>query len=160
MVDTAKVQDRRSVRFETVEDALADVGRIVAADNAGTLRNSGNWTAGQAFGHVAGWINYAYEGFPLQTPWFIRIILRMKLKKLLREGMPAGVRIPKVPNGTCATDAMSTEDGAARLRQALKRLASDEPTKYDSTAFGPMPNEQRFALNLRHAELHLSFLHP
>lgn len=160
MVNTAKVQDRRSVRFNIVEDALADIDRIVAADQAGTLRTCGNWTAGQAFGHVAGWIDYVYEGFPLQTPWFIRIILRMKLKKLLREGMPAGVRIPKVPNGTCATDAMSTEDGAQRLREAFHRLASDEPTKYDSPAFGAMPNDQRVALNLRHAELHLSFLHP
>ncbi len=160
MIDTARVQDRRRIRFETVEDALADVDRIVAAEAAGTLRTCGNWTAGQAFGHVAGWINYAYEGFPLKTPWFIRIFLRMKLKKMLRDGMPAGVRIPRVPNGTCATDAMSTQDGAQRLRQALHRLACDEPTKYDSTAFGPMPNEQRVALNLRHAELHLSFLHP
>ncbi|MCH7591669.1 MAG: DUF1569 domain-containing protein [Planctomycetes bacterium] len=160
MVDTANAQDRRSVRFNSVEDALADVDRIVAADEAGTLRSCGNWTAGQAFGHVAGWINYAYEGFPLKTPWFIRIFLRMKLKKMLREGMPAGVRIPRVEGGTCATDAMSTQDGAHQLRQALTRLASDEPIKYDSTAFGPMPNEQRVALNLRHAELHLSFLHP
>ena len=119
MVDTAKSQDRRSVRFETVEKALADVDRIVAADEAGTLRSCGNWTAGQAFGHVAGWINYAYEGFPLKTPWFIRIILRMKLKKMLREGMPAGVRIPRVQGGTCATDAMSTEDGAKLAPQSV-----------------------------------------
>lgn len=159
-VETSKAE-RRKLNFATIDDLLAEVERVVAAERAGKLRRTGNWTAGQVLGHLAAWASYGYEGYPMKPPpFFIRWILRAKVKKYLREGMPAGVRIPGVPNGTFAIDALSTEDGATRLRQALRRLKSGEPCKYDSPAFGPMSHADRIALNLRHAELHLGYLHP
>ncbi len=159
-VNTTEVADRRRLRFATIDELLADVDRIVTAETSGTLRRTGNWTAGQVFGHIATWSNYAYEGYPFRPPWFIRWILRKKKAVYLRNGMPAGVRIPKVPNGTFGTEEMSTEEGANRLRRALLRLKNGEPAKFDSPAWGEMPLEERIALNLRHAELHMSFLHP
>jgi hypothetical protein len=159
-VDTAKVHDRRRLRFGSIDEALADIDRIVDADAAGTLRRTGNWTAGQVFTHVAAWINYGYDGYPLGAPpWFIRIILRWQLKKYMRDGLPAGVRIPRIDGGTLGAEPLTTSDGADQLRKALRRLASDEPVRYDSPAFGPMSHEDRIQLNLRHADLHLSFLH-
>lgn len=155
-----KNAQRRRLRFLTVDELLAELDRIVASEKAGSLRRTGNWTAGQAFGHLATWLNFAYEGYPFRPPWFIRWILRKKKAVYLRDGMPAGVRIPKVPNGTFGTELMSTEEGAKRLRSALFRLNCGEPPKFDSPAFGKMSQEERVALNLRHAELHLSFLHP
>jgi len=160
LINTAKVSDRRRLRYATVDEVLADVDRIVAAEKAGTLRRTGNWTAGQVFGHLATWSDYAYEGYPFRPPWFIRWILRKKKAVYLRDGMPAGVRIPRVPNGTFGTEEMSTQEGAQRLRRALLRLKSGEPAKFDSPAWGKMPLDERIALNLRHAELHMSFLHP
>lgn len=161
IVDTAKLKDRRTLRFITVEEALADIDRIVASDKAGTLRCAGNWTAGQNFGHVAAWINFAYEGFPLKPPPLpIRLILKFMKGKYLRNGLPAGVKIPGVAAGTFAFDPLTTEEGAARLKKALLRLKSNEPAPHDSPAFGKMSHEDRVALNLRHAELHLSFLLP
>lgn len=159
-VAKAKVSDRRSLRFDTIDDVLAEVDRIVDAEKAGKLRRSGNWTAGQTFGHLAAWINYSYDGYPFKTPWFIRLILRLRVKKYLRDGLPAGVRIPKVKAGTYATEALSTEEGAEQLHRALARLKSNEPANADSPAFGKLSNETRIGLNLRHAELHLGFLHP
>ena len=140
-------------------DQLAPRRRTLAAEWAGTLRRSGNWTAGQVFGHLATWINYGYEGYPMRLPWFIRMLIRRKLPGYLRDGMPAGVRIPNVAGGTYGTDLLSTEEGATRLRAALARMLR-EPARYDSPAFGKMPEPQRIELNLRHAELHLGFLLP
>ncbi|GJQ25184.1 MAG: hypothetical protein HBSAPP02_02160 [Phycisphaerae bacterium] len=161
MIQTKTVVDRRKLRFRTIDEVLADVDRIVAADKAGTLRTTGNWTAGQALGHVAAWASYPYEGFPLgKLPWFVRVILRMIGKRILRKGMTPGVKIPKVPGGTFGIEVISTEEGAARLRAAFERMKRGEPAKYDSPAWGPMTDEDRIGLNLRHAELHLSFLHP
>lgn len=156
MVDTAKVADRRRLRFADTGELLAEIDRVVAADQAGRLRCCGNWTAGQAMGHVATWINYGYEGYPRQVspPWFIRIVL-----KYLRDGMPAGVRIPRIDAGTLGTEPLSTEEGAARLRRAVERLTR-EPARFPSPAFGAMSEHDRVQLNLRHAELHLGFLHP
>lgn len=158
-VKTGKVTDRRTLRFSTIDDLLKDVDRLVAADRAGKLRHTGNWTAGQAMGHLATWINFAYEGYPDHPPWFIRMFLKLKRRKYITVGMDAGVRIPGIQGGTRGTEAMSTQEGADRLRKALQRLQS-EPAKYGSPAWGPMSPEDRIALNLRHAELHLSFQHP
>lgn len=161
MIATKQVKDRRSLRFNSITELQADIDRVVAAGKAGKLRCTGNWTAGQAMGHIAAWINYSYDGYPMgPPPWVIRVILGFLKKKYLRQGMPAGVEIPKVKGGTFATEPLSTEEGAARLRKAVARLASGEPAKFPSPAWGEMPAEERIALNLRHAELHLSFLHP
>ncbi|GMU33276.1 MAG: DUF1569 domain-containing protein [Planctomycetia bacterium] len=160
MINTKHVTDRRTLRFNSVEDVLADIDRIVAAEKAAKLRTTGNWTAGQAMGHVAEWINYAYKGYPIgPPPWLIRVILGFLKNRYLRKGLPAGVMIPKVKNGTFATDNLSIDDGATRLREALRRLSSGEPAKFKSPALGDLPDSERIALNLRHAELHLSFLH-
>ena len=161
MIDTAKVQDHRKLRFDRIPDLLAEIDRIVEADEAGRLKCSGNWSAGQAMGHVAAWIEYGYVGYPMKPPpWFIRFILRIAGKKYIRKGMPMGVKIPGVPEGTFGVEPMTTRDGADRLRKAAKRLEFGEATSYDSPAFGPMSFEDRIQLNLRHAELHLGYLHP
>jgi hypothetical protein len=157
-VNTANVQ-RRKLCFETIGDALAEIERIVAAERSGALKHVGNWAPGQIMGHVAAWINYSYEGYPVRRPpWFIRVILRWLVKKYLRDGMRPGVRIPGIEGGTVGIEPLSTAEGAERLRRALERLASDEPARYDSPAFGAMSPADRIQLNLRHAELHLSFL--
>ncbi len=158
MINTAKSADRRSLRYSTIDELLRDIDALVQADQVGSLRPVGNWTLGQAFGHLAAWIAFGFDGYPFdRPPWLIRVILRRKGKKYLRDGMAAGVRIPKVKNGTYATEVIATEEGAKQLTQALQRLQDGEPAKYDSPAFGPMSHDDRVRLNLRHAELHLSF---
>ncbi len=159
MIDTGKVQDRRKLRFASIDELLADVERIVAADRAGALRRTGNWTAGQVFGHLATWINFAYEGYPFKVPWFVKLFVRAKKQTYLRDGMPAGVRLPRTEDGTFGTEPMTTSEGAERLRAAVARLRS-EPARFDSPAWGPMTLEEQITLALRHAELHLGFLHP
>ncbi len=85
----------------------------------------------------------------------------MLKKSILTKPMRAGMKLgPRTPGGTFGTEVLSTEEGASRLRTSLARVQRGEPPKYHSPAFGPMPEEERIALNLRHAELHLGFLHP
>ena len=158
-VNTANTPGFRVLRFTTIGDAMAEIDRIVAADQAGKLIHTGNWTAGQVFGHIASWIEYGYVGYPMKPPpWIIRVMLRMRVKKYLRDGMPRGVRIPGVENGTFGIEPLSTAEGADRLRRAFLRLKNGELAVHDSPAFGPMSHPDRIELNLRHAELHLGFL--
>lgn len=150
---------RRQLRFESIDDAMQEVERIVAAHRDGRLRASGNWTPGQALAHVAAWIEYGYDGYPIAPPpWFVRPMLRMMLKRYLSRGMPSGVRIPGTAEGTVGQDDMPVEAAAERLRAAFERLRQKEPARHPSPAFGPMSHDDRIRLNLRHAELHLGFL--
>lgn len=158
-VDTARVERRRKLRFADIDELLAELDRIMEAERAGRLRRTGNWTVGQTFGHLAAWIDFAYEGYPFKTPWLIRMLIRPRIPGYIRDGLPAGVHIPKAPRGTYGIEPLSTEEGLRRLRAALERLKG-EPARHDSPGFGHVSDEDRVALNLRHAELHLSFLHP
>jgi hypothetical protein len=83
----------------------------------------------------------------------------MRKKKFLRGSMPVGVRIPGVENGTLGIDLLSTDEGAARYRAAMQRLAREAPT-LPNVIFGPLTHDEWKQLHLRHAELHLGFMKP
>jgi hypothetical protein len=157
-VDTRATSDYRTLRFDSIDACGAEIHRILAADEDGTLRATGNWTPGQIMAHVASWIEYGYDGFPIgPPPFFVRWILRLRLRKMLEGGMPRGVRIPRVEKGTVGMDDMELSAAAERLLNALQRLKNRDEAKFDSPAFGPMSHDDRIKLNLRHAELHIGF---
>ena len=158
-VDTAKVCDRRMLRFESIDQVLAEVDRLVVAERAGRLRRLGNWTLGQALGHLTVWAEYSYTGSPLKPPFFIKWMLRLRKQKFLHEPMRAGVKIPGVEGGTLATDPMPLDEALVRLRRVMERLKTEVPTA-PNTIFGPLTHDEWIAINLRHAELHLGFLVP
>ncbi len=158
-IANAKAPEYRKLRFSNLDELLAEIDRVVAADREGRLKTSGNWTPGQILAHLASWIEYGYNGFPMgKPPWIIRVILGFRLKSYLENGMPRGVKIPGTKEGTFGMDKMSTEDGAKRLKAAIMRLKDNEPYAYDSPAFGKLGDADRVRLNLRHAELHLGYL--
>ncbi len=149
----------RKLRFNSIADVYKDLDRIEQFHQNGRLRTTGNWSAGQIMAHLAAWIEYGYDGYPLKSPpWFIRWFLRLRLPKMLESGMPRGVKIPGIPGGTVGADDIPTDQGITRLRQAFQRLENGEQAKHDSPAFGSMSHEDRIRLNLRHAELHLGYL--
>lgn len=60
--DTRKAS-HRPLRFDSPAELLSEIDRILAAERAGTLRATGNWSAGTIFGHVAAWMNYPTTAF-------------------------------------------------------------------------------------------------
>jgi hypothetical protein len=159
MVNTGKVIGRRKLRFATVEDALADVNALVAAQRAGTLQSLGNWTLGQALGHLAMWITFAYDGTPITPPLWARLLMRLGKKKFMYGSLPAGFRIPRIKGGTLGIEPISLDEGVDRYRRAMQWLQSECPA-LPNPAFGRLTHDEWIALHLRHAELHLSFFQP
>ena len=159
LVDTGKVAGRRILRFESLDEMLADVDRLVQAEKAGRLKHVGNWTLGQVLGHLAVWTEYSYTGPPIKAPLFIKLMLRLRKRKFLYGPMRAGVKIPGVKGGTLATEPMAVDEARGRLRRATERLKTEAPT-VPNIIFGPLSHDEWIALILRHAELHLGFLIP
>ena len=152
---------RRPLRFETVDDALAEAERLVEADRAGRLGRAGNWDLGLTLGHLATWAGFAFDGYPaeIHPPLPVRLIARAMRKRILEKGMMPGVKLGKTPGGTVGLEPMSAEEGLQRFRTALERLRSSPPTG-DNPVFGKLTHDQWIQLNLRHAELHLGFQVP
>jgi len=155
-IDTSKVPNRRHLHFKSVDEALREVDQLAVAERAGGLTQLGNWTLGQALGHVATWAEYSYTGAPLKVPFIVKFFLRMGKKKFLYSPMKAGVRIPRVPGGTLAIDPMPLDEAQHRCRSAFERLDRQCPT-HPNIIFGTLMHAEWINLNLRHAELHLSF---
>jgi hypothetical protein len=161
MINTKKVSDRRKLRFESLDEAVRDAEALVVAERRGTLRGTGNWQLGQTLGHLAYWASCPFDGYPdlPRPPWFVRLLMPLMRKSFLNERMPTGVVLRGVPGGTFGIDAMSPEEGLAKMRAAFDRMAKVAPTR-ENPIFVNMTHEDWIKLNLRHAELHLSFLHP
>jgi len=159
IVDTGKVKGRRIQRFESLDQAIDDVDRLVVAERAGRLKQLGNWTLGQALGHLATWSEFSYTGVPLNPPSFVRCILRFRRHSFLYGPMRAGVHIPGVPGGSLGIDPMPLDEALARYSTIMQRLKTEAPT-FKSPIFGHMTHGESIALTLRHAELHLGFFVP
>jgi hypothetical protein len=161
MINTKRARDRRKLRFETLDDAIRDAEALVEAERRGTLLATGNWAFGQTLGHLAYWASCPFDGYPdlPRPPWFVRLLIPLVRKSFLNKRMPAGVELRGVPGGTFGIDAMESEEGLAKMRFAFERLANQAPTR-ENPIFINMSHEDWIKLNLRHAELHLSFFHP
>jgi hypothetical protein len=159
LIDTGKIPTRRKLRFASLDELMADVMRIADAERAGTLRRLGNWTPGQAFGHIAGWMDYAFDGYPIRPPLPIKIMARLMKNRIITSGMRPGLKIPRTIAGTYCTDVLPLDEGLQRLQKACDRLRSAAPAQ-PNPMFGPLTHQQWIDLNLRHAELHLGFFLP
>jgi hypothetical protein len=161
MINTKKVRDRRVLRFNSLDDVLRDAEMLAEAARGGTLRATGNWTLGQALGHLATWVNMPFDGYPEmgRSAWWVRLLRPVITWWLVNKGFPAGVRIAGAPGGTFGIEPCEADDGLGRLRAAFRKLAEDAPI-HTSPVFGSMTHEEWIKFHLRHAELHLSFFHP
>lgn len=159
MTDT-KTAGWRELRFQSLVELRAEVERLLVADRQGTLKVSGNWTAGQNLGHLASWIEWGFDGYPPSVktpPWILRVVLKLMKHSMLNKPMRRGVRLPGVQGGTYGTEPCETQAGGARLLNALDRLKTTAP-RYPSLALGQLSHEEAIQLHLRHCELHLGFL--
>ncbi|QOV90702.1 DUF1569 domain-containing protein [Humisphaera borealis] len=156
-INTQSDPGRRKIRFESLDDILADVERLAEAERNGKLERVGNWTFGQSLGHMATWVGYTYDGIPLKIPFLLRLLLRPMKRRMLRTKMRPGLRIPGTTEGTLGTELLSTEEGLSRFKAAIERLRREPPTK-PHMFFGQMTHDEWISLQLRHAECHLATL--
>lgn len=159
-IDTKKAE-RRAVRYAGMDDLLADLDRIEAAHNAGTLRTTGNWSAGQIMKHSAALMEGALDGFKMgPAPWPLRKIARFFFLKKALTGAPPppGYKTPK--NSGFEPGDASFEEGIAALRRVAERVNAGERFTHPSPLFEELTHEQWVTLGLGHASLHTSFIHP
>ncbi len=159
MIDTRTVKDRRTLRFATMDEALAEASRLAAAEEKGRLTQLGNWPLGTSLHHIAVWARYPFNGYAPEVaspPWFVKGFARLFKKRLMTKPMPTGMRIPGIAAGTMGTEPVPTPTALAQMRAAFERLNREAPT-LPNPAMGPLTHEEWKSMNLRHAEHHLGF---
>ena len=63
-VNTRKVSDRRAVRYDSYQDLLDDAERLAVSD----AQSLGNWSLGQALGHLSRVMEMSIDGSELKAP--------------------------------------------------------------------------------------------
>jgi hypothetical protein len=154
-VDTAKVEGRRSLHFNTLDDISADVERL----NQGKVRALGNWSPGQILKHLTAPMIWCLDGAPMRAAWHMRIVGWFMKNRFLRNPMPAGFKLPEDFAKHAIPGETSWEDGLQGIRTALARMKA-EPQRHPSPFLGELTRAQWEQLHCRHCELHLSFLVP
>jgi hypothetical protein len=158
-----KHAERRDLSFHCTGCLKEDLAQLEAGYRAGTLRTTGNWTAGENLDHIAIMWEYSLDGAPpeAKVPFIIRLIAPlMKRRATSGKTLPAGFKIPQNASYMMPRSGCSFEDGLARLRKVLDRLDRGDQMTHASPAFGKMSHDEWMGLHLGHAQLHLGFVHP
>lgn len=153
---------RRTLRFEDFKAIRTDLAALEAAQRAGRLSTSGNWTPGQNLAHLAAFVNYPYDGYPPEIanpPWIIRLITKTMKNRFIHKSMAPGVRIPGIPAGTVGMLDVPFDQALDDYRAALARMEK-APPGIPNPILGLLTHEEWKLLQCRHAELHLGFLQP
>lgn len=155
-INTKQVTERREVRYESFDDLLQDAERLAS----GEVTTAGNWSFGQILEHLARAFHMTIDGanFGLPSPvqWALRTFM---MKRFLRDGITPGFTIPKNARTTLLPAPVETEDGLRQLRDAVSRL-KQESQRSINPVLGKITPDQSDTFQLRHAEMHMSFVKP
>lgn len=154
-VNTKQVTGRRTLKFNSLDDILADAEKLAA----GPIRVLGNWSPGQIFQHLAITMNGAIDGMPLKASLLLRMFGWLFKNKILTGTMPAGIQLPADSAKHLVPPETTLDAGLQSLRAATQRMKT-ESHRAKSPFLGALTREQYDQLQCRHAELHLSFLVP
>jgi hypothetical protein len=146
---------RRTLRFSSLDDMLADARQVVASPHTTT----GQWTAAQILDHIARAIDCSLDGFGFSAPLWIRMLVRPFRNGVLVRPMRAGFRLPRRGAVLLPQTAITLDDALARLETSAARLKT-ENAEQPHPVLGSLTPEEYRLLHLRHAELHLSFILP
>jgi hypothetical protein len=154
-IDTRKVAGRRTVRYESFDEMLADAERLAASP----CRTLGNWSLGQIFQHLAKSLDMMIDGPPFVMPAPLRVVMRLLMKRrMLSQTLTPGFKLPQKA-ARYLPDPTTTEEGLQLLRVAVQRVNQTQQRGLHP-AFGKMGPGEWDQFQLRHCEMHMSFAMP
>jgi hypothetical protein len=148
-INTRKVEGRREVRYKSMDDLLEDARRC-AVDGSTTI---GNWSISQIYQHLTDVLHAGIDGFPPSGFWLLRLIARMFFKnKMLTDGLEPGFKNPRLKPAD-----IPIADALAQFVTAIERFQAN-PERAPHPWWGAFTSEEAVQFQLRHSELHMSFI--
>jgi hypothetical protein len=152
-----KAAARRELHFETLDDILADAEQVTAGPHHAT----GNWTAAQNLWHVAFTIGMLGRGLDQSFPLPMKVLGRvLRTFKMHVKPIKPGLNPPSKVAAVFHPPEETTLDAALQKLRDEIAYANENGMPHPSPLFGKLPPDQAVAMQCRHAELHLGFIHP
>lgn len=159
-IDT-KTAPRRDLHFASLDEAVADVRALVGQP----LRTTGNRTPDDLVGHLADSIEANVDGVDASAIPLVVRLLAVPVRPYLRNRfchrpMPAGATLPEAMNAQFNTGRCPDLAAAADAYEAAVRRLREAKMLPKHPVFGTFAIGECEQFHCRHAELHLSFIHP
>jgi len=153
-----KQAPRREMRFDTLDDVLADAEAVTA----GPHHSTGNHSAAEILWHVAYFIDKPVTGFGFTAPLPVRLLGKtLKTLGFANKPIKPGLNPPaNIERRFWPGPEVTLDQARAYLRLAVEAAREPDRMTHPSPVFGKLTDAQWRTLNRRHAELHLSFIHP
>ena len=146
----------RTLRFDSFDDAMAEAERLAACQT----RTSGQFSLGQILEHLARTLEVVVGTRPLPPPAFPMRWLARLMRPIVLGKATTGFKLPaNSQNVLWPSEAVSTEAGLQHLRAQSEVFKQTDPLPVHPI-FGKMTRQQHDALQCRHFEGHLGFVHP
>lgn len=146
---------RRTVHFSTFSDVVQDAEHLL-----GNHHTVGNWSFGQICQHLARTMDATIDGFGFKAPWWARWLIAPFVKNsFFIKPMKPGFKLPKAGAALLPDDSVTGKDGLRQLTAAVERHLHETPTA-PHPFFGKLASEEIIQLQLRHCEMHMSFIIP
>jgi Protein of unknown function (DUF1569) len=116
--ETDKVTGRRTLRFENLDDIIADVNRLAAAPNVRVL---GNWSFEQILWHLAKVMNDSIDGTTIRWTTAPPQIPETIKRRVLNGSMRPGFKLPPEAAKELEPPPVSSADAIECFRAAVER---------------------------------------
>lgn len=148
---------RRELRFQTLNDARAELDRLEKVQ----VETTGNWSYFQILTHCAKSTNAIMRGFSTKKSWFLRrFVGPFALRKVFKQGfIPAGVGTSA--KGVSVQRVEGDEKAAlAELRKFMSEFEGYTGPLAEHPFFGKLNKEQWTRLAAIHMANHMGYAKP
>jgi hypothetical protein len=148
---------RRTLHYATLDELLRDAEQLASNGH----RTTGKWTYGQILEHLAMGSDCFFDGFGFMAPWWARWFIAPLVRgQFLNKTMRAGFQLPKQAERLLPQGDVAVEPALDHLRRSLARFQAETPAAPHPFLGRLRSKDEYIALQLRHSELHMSYVHP
>ena len=149
--------NRRELKFGDMDEIVAEVEQLAA----GEVTTSGQHTFTEIVEHLA--LTHDMTTGKLQgpkPPWFIKLLMPFMKGSILNDKpLKPGFKLPpKAEAFFWPKKEQSLDDAIQHLKESVENYKKNGPLE-KHPMFGKITKEQNLQMNLRHAALHLGFVH-
>ena len=149
--------ERRELKFGSMDEVVAEIDRLAESE----IRTTGNHSFPEIVRHLAlthDMVTGKVKG--PSPPWYLKlVIVFMKSSMLKDKPLPSGFKLPAAAEAFFwPSSEVSQEDAVVHFKESVANYVANGPLP-KHPVWGTITAEQSMSMNLRHAAMHLSFVH-
>ena len=154
----AETPERRELKFQNLDEVVADAERLAA----GETRVTGNHSFGQILTHLALSQDVSTgKATAPPPPFFMRLMMPLMRRMVINsKPLKPGIKLPAKGESFFWPDQeITVAEALQHLKDSTEHYRNHGPLAVHPF-FGKLSTAEADELNCRHAALHLSFVHP